>query len=110
MKNLLFMCLVFAAFGMVSMSSDQPITFVDGEPSEYIYIKLKNECNHAVKYEYRYSSGATSAARSSKTSGVLSANFQRQITLRVGAELYVAGEFIQVITKEDDKQVIMACQ
>lgn len=96
------MCFVFAAFGMVSMSSDKPITLVDGEPSEYIYIKLKNE--------YRYSSGATSGTTSSKTSGVLSANFQRQITLRVGAQLYVTGEFIQMIAKEDDKQVIMACQ
>jgi hypothetical protein len=102
MKNLLFMCLALAAFGMVSMSSDQSVTVIDGEPGEYIYIKLKNECDQAVKYEYRYSSGATS--------GSLSANYQRQITLQVGAKLYVNGEFIQEITKEHDKQVIIACQ
>lgn len=100
MKNLLFMCLALAAFGMVSMSSDQSLTVIDGEPREYIYIKLKNECDQAVKYEYRCSSGATS--------GLLSANYQRQITLQVGAKLYV--KLIQEITKEHDKQVIMACQ
>ena len=51
MKKLLFMCLALAAFGMVSMSSDQSLTVIDGEPREYIYIKLKNECDQAVKYE-----------------------------------------------------------
>lgn len=102
MKKLLFMCLALAAFGMVSMSSGRPVSLVDGEPGEYIYIKLKNECDHTVKYEYRYSSGSTS--------GSLSANYQRQITLQVGATLYVDGAFVQEITKEDDKQVIVVCE
>ena len=102
MKKLLFVCLALATFGMMSVTSNQSLTILDGEPGEYIYIKLKNECDHAVKYEYKYSSGGTS--------GSLSANYQRQITLQVGAKLFVDGEFIKEITKDDDKQVIIACQ
>lgn len=101
MKKLLLMCLALATFGMMSMSSDRPFTSSDGEPGEYVYIKLKNECDHAVKYEYKYSGGGTS--------GSLSANYQRQITLQTGAKLYVDGNFIKEITKSDDKQVIIAC-
>ena len=102
MKKLLFMCLALPEFGMVYMSYDQSVTDIDDEPGEYLYIKLKNECDQAVKYEYSYSRGATS--------GSLSANYQRKITLQVDAKLYVNGKLIQEITKEDDKQVIMACQ
>ncbi|MDA9274983.1 hypothetical protein N8Z27_00240 [Crocinitomicaceae bacterium] len=102
MKKLLFMCLALSEFGMVYMSYDQSVTDIDDEPGEYLYIKLKNECDQAVKYEYSYSRGATS--------GSLSANYQRKITLQVDAKLYVNGKLIQEITKEDDKQVIMACQ
>ena len=102
MKKLLFMCLALPEFGMVYMWYDQSVTDIDDEPGEYLYIKLKNECDQAVKYEYSYSRGATS--------GSLSANYQRKITLQVDAKLYVNGKLIQEITKEDDKQVIMACQ
>ena len=95
MKKLLFMYLALATFGMMSMSSDEASTTVNGEQREYVYIKLKNECDHAVKYEYKYSGGGTS--------GSLSANYQRQITLQTGAKLYIDGNFIKEITKGDDK-------
>ena len=102
MKKLLLICLAFAALGIMSMSYNDSTNSPKTVNAEYVYIKLKNDCDHAVKYEYKDSG--------SGTSGTLSANYTRQITLKTGAKLYIDGQFLKEITISDNTQVIIACE
>ncbi|MFT4601347.1 MAG: hypothetical protein ACI857_001527 [Arenicella sp.] len=100
MKKLMSICLAVVALGFLSMAI-VPSEKVDSDGA-YVYIYLKNECSHSVKYEYKYSG--------SSTSGEVAANYKKQVTLRPSAKLYVDGDFIKEIEDSDDKQVFVVCK
>ena len=69
---------------------------------ENVYIKLDNQCSREVKYNYKYSGGGTS--------GSISKNYKKQLTISVGSKLYIDGDFFMEITKSHDKQTFVVCK
>ncbi|MFT5778124.1 MAG: hypothetical protein ACI837_001080 [Crocinitomicaceae bacterium] len=105
MKKALFICLAFAAFGMVSMTTENgsnALIDVNSSAKEYVYIYLQNECDHSVKYEYKYPGHGSS--------GSVSANYKQRVTLQTGAKLYIDGSFLTEITSSDDKKIFVICE
>jgi hypothetical protein len=105
MKNILLICLAFAALGMVSMTSDlsnDRLVDVDSSAKEYVYIYLQNDCDEDIKFEYKYPGHGSS--------GSVAANYKQRITLQVGAKLYIDGSFLKEIEASDDKKVFIICK
>ncbi len=107
MRKLLILPLAALAFVAMSFQAEHhPISNNDAEVAvpgkEYVYIKLDNQCSREVKYNYKYSGGGTS--------GSISKNYKKQLTISVGSKLYIDGEFFMEIEKSHDKQTFVVCK
>ncbi|MDX2361378.1 MAG: hypothetical protein QNK23_11275 [Crocinitomicaceae bacterium] len=103
MKKLLFIGLTFLAFGIMSMTlenneSENELTHAPKAGQTYVKIKMRNNCDHEIKYEYN------------GTHGTLSKNYYREFTIKPGYMLIIDGQDFKKITAEDDRQDVIVCQ
>lgn len=98
MKKLL---LLFVGIALISLTSLTDSTNAKSEFG-YVYVYFQNDCSSSVKYEIKYPGHGSS--------GSISANSKKRMTIRPTAKVYIDGDFYREVESSDDKKTWVVCK